>query len=73
MSNKINPRIEQAIKESIAETRIVTVKVADLQEALGDVSNVDLVSECDYVAEGTVYDVWGVYGGDDFRLRLRKA
>jgi len=46
MSNKINPRIEQAIKESIAETRIVTVKVADLQEALG---------------------------GDDFRLRLRKA
>jgi hypothetical protein len=74
MSDKINLRIELAIKESIAETRVVTVEVDDMAQALEDVSLIDHVTECDYAREddGSL-DVWGVAGADDFRLRLRKA
>ena len=77
MSNKINPRIEQAIKESIAETRVVTVTVTetDMEQSFGDVSSCDLVTNWDYAREddGSI-DVWGTTeDSSDFRLRLRKA
>lgn len=66
--------IKSAIARSISHDERVTVNCEDTAAALESIDNMESVEELDHAAENDgSLDVWGVYQGNDFRLRLISA